>query len=29
MLATGEPISAKEAFMYGMVNYVVEENKLE
>lgn len=29
MLITGDPISAEEAFRYGMVNKIVEEEKLE
>ena len=29
MLVTGDPISAEEAFRYGMVNKIVEEDKLE
>ncbi len=29
MLLTGEPITAQEAFHYGLVNYVVQEEELE
>ncbi len=29
MLITGEPINAEEALKYGLVNKVVEEDKLE